>query len=98
MHVDVFYACRCILHTKYTHTCTHTHSHTHSHHVLTHTHARQCEEAHPCYDGVQCVEYDDGYECAACPSGFLGNGLRGYDLVDAGSRQVSDYMTVQLVL
>lgn len=44
------------------------------------------------------MEYDDGYECAACPSGFLGNGLRGYDLVDAGNRQVSDYMTVQLVL
>lgn len=91
MHVDVYYI-------QNTHTHVHILTHTHIHTMFSHTHARQCEEAHPCYDGVQCVEYDDGYECAACPSGFLGNGLRGYDLVDAGSRQVSDYMTVQLVL
>ena len=98
MHVGVFYACRCISHTKYTHTYTYSLTHTFTPCSHTHTHTRQCEEAHPCYDGVQCVEYDDGYECAACPSGFLGNGLRGYDLVEAGNRQVSDDMTVQLVL
>ena len=44
------------------------------------------------------MEYDDGYECRACPSGFLGNGLRGYDLADANNKQVSDYTIVQLIL
>jgi len=92
MRVDVYYI-------QNTHTHVHILTHTHIHTMFSHTHTCQCEEAHPCYDGVQCVEYDDGYECAACPSGFLGNGLRGYDLVDAGNRQVSDYnMTVQLIL
>ena len=35
------------------------------------------------------MDYDDGYMCAECPSGFTGGTVRGYDLQDAENlRQV----------
>jgi hypothetical protein len=33
------------------------------------------------------VDYDDGYSCGECPSGFTGDTVRGYDLHDAESLQ-----------
>jgi len=45
----------------------------------------QCEEADPCYPGVECTELDDGYLCGACPVGYRGSPLRGYDLMEANS-------------
>ena len=48
----------------------------------------ECVEAEPCFDGVQCVEHDNGYECGGCPPGFRGNSKRGYNLTDAHTKQV----------
>ena len=43
----------------------------------------QCDIADPCFEGVECTEYDNGFACGACPSGYRGNRVRGYDLADA---------------
>lgn len=45
----------------------------------------QCEEASPCFPGVECTELDDGFQCGECPAGFTGELLRGYDLLEAKS-------------
>ena len=69
----------------HTHTRTHTNTHTQTH---AHMHTQKCVEADPCFDGVQCVERDDGYECGGCPPGFRGNSKRGFNLTDAQTKQV----------
>lgn len=47
----------------------------------------QCVRATPCFPGVECVDYDDGYKCLECPSGYTGETVRGYDLNDANTIQ-----------
>lgn len=43
----------------------------------------QCEEASPCFAGAECTDLPKGYECGACPSGYNGSTLRGFDIIDA---------------
>lgn len=53
----------------------------------------QCVRATPCFPGVECVDYDDGYKCLECPSGYTGETVRGYDLNDANTiQQVHTYI------
>ena len=68
-----------IINNTYTHM---THAHTH-----THTHTIQCDVGSPCFPGVVCVDYDDGYSCGECPDGYTGSTVRGYDLHDATELQ-----------
>ena len=82
----------------HTHTHTHTRTQTHAHtNTCTHKHTQKCVEADPCFDGVQCVERDDGYECGGCPPGFRGNSKRGFNLTDAQTKQVSVTVTCDVI-
>jgi hypothetical protein len=35
----------------------------------------RCENF-PCFDGVRCIDIDDGYLCGACPESMTGNGTK----------------------
>ena len=47
----------------------------------------ECEEVTPCFPGATCEDLYEGYQCGECPAGYIGTGLRGYDIHDTSILQ-----------